>query len=147
MIITSPVFDDGQKIPLRYSCDGQGMHPPLTIADISDDTKSLVIIVEDPDAPMGTFDHWLLWNIPPTTQEIPENEIPQGAVEGVNSTGEVGWIPPCPPRGVHHYRFHLFALSNDLSLSEGANREMLEQEMEEFLLARAELNGLYERPT
>lgn len=145
MIITSPVFQDEQKIPSRYSCDGQGLHPPLTIADISEETKSLVLIVDDPDAPMGTFDHWLVWNIPPTTWEIPEDSIPKDAVEGENSMGEVGWTPPCPPSGVHQYRFNLFALNQKLTLPQGTNRTLLEKEMKNLVIARVELIGIYER--
>lgn len=145
MLFTSPAFQNFQIIPKKYTCDGDGDHPPFAIGDISEDAKSLVLIVDDPDAPGGTYDHWVVWNISPETREIEEDSVPEGAIEGMNSAGEVGWVAPCPPSGIHHYRFNLYALSKTLQLSSGADRDTVERAMEDFVIERAELVGQYSR--
>ncbi len=145
MKLVSPAFQNNGYIPALYSCDDQGINPPLTITDVPKDAKNLVLIVDDPDAPMGTFTHWIVWNIPPDAEEITEEMLPQEAVEGKNSTGEVGWTAPCPPQGTHHYRFMVFALSKKLNLPEGADRDTLEKEIEDAVIDKTELVGLYQR--
>lgn len=144
MQLTSQVFQNNDFIPKEYSCEGQGIHPPLLISDIPEGTKSLALIVDDPDAPMGTFVHWVIFNFPPLG-EITEGEIPAGAVRGKNTTGQTNWVAPCPPNGTHRYRFYLWALSQPLPLKEGATREEVETEAEKVKIGKTELIGLYER--
>lgn len=145
MQLISSAFLNNQPIPKKYSCEGEGIHPPLEIIAVPEATKSLALIVDDPDAPSGTFVHWLVWNIPPTTTKIGENKIPEEAIEGRNSSKEVGFIAPCPPSGMHHYRFILWALSQSLSLTEEATREKLESTLAQFVLEKAELVGTYQK--
>ncbi|MCL4398074.1 YbhB/YbcL family Raf kinase inhibitor-like protein [Patescibacteria group bacterium] len=143
MQISSPAFANQEAIPPIYTCDGDGINPPLEISDVPAEAQSLVLIVDDPDAPNGTFDHWLLWNINPTITEIPEGTTPAEAVAGTNSARKTGYIPPCPPEGVHHYRFMLSALNKLLTLEPGADRDELEEAIKNAVIARAELVGLY----
>lgn len=145
MTISSSVFGNQGTIPQKYTCQGESMNPPLQITDVPEGAKSLVLIVDDPDAPIGLFTHWLVWGIAPDTEFIDENSLPDGALEGTNSAGVMGFTAPCPPEGtgVHHYRFLLFALSDDLDIPEGANRDTLEKVIENLDIARAELVGTY----
>lgn len=146
MNITSPTFEDNGPIPRRYTCDGAGLSPHLIIEDVPEGMGSLALIVDDPDAPGGLFVHWLVWNILPKLSEITEGLPPEEAVEGLNSAGNIGYVPPCPPSGTHHYRFKLFALDiEDLSLSPESDQTELEVEMEGHILAEAQLTGLYRR--
>ena len=140
MHITSPAFEHNQRVPPKYSCNGENVSPPLTIEDIPPGTESVAIIVDDPDAPGGTFLHWLIWDIAPTT-EIPENSAP--GTEGKNDFGKVEYGGPCPPSGTHRYFFRVHALSIPVNLSEGSGRADLEQAMKDHILAEAELIGLY----
>lgn len=146
MQITSPTFENKGAIPQKYTCEGEGVQPPLTIADIPHGTEALALIVDDPDAPIGLFTHWLVWNIEPEITSIEEDVTWEGAIEGNNSAGQLGWIAPCPPAdtGIHHYRFQLFALNSPLTVKEGATRQEVEQAIEEVEIARAELIGQYE---
>ena len=145
MTISTSAFEQYGNIPKMYTCEGENVNPPLTIRDIPPTTRSLVLIVDDPDAPGGLFTHWLLWNIPPDVVHIDEDSSPSGAVEGENSTGEMGYMGPCPPSGVHHYRFMLWALSDNLALDEDSTREEVEAELEQYVLGRAELVGQYQK--
>src|SRR6056297_834457 len=140
MHITSPAFEHNQRVPPKYSCNGENVSPPLTIEDIPPGTESVAIIVDDPDAPGGTFLHWLIWDIAPTT-EIRENSAP--GTEGKNDFGKVEYGGPCPPSGTHRYFFRVHALSIPVNLSEGSGRADLEQAMKDHILAEAELIGLY----
>jgi len=101
--ITSPAFINNGKIPIEYTCKGKGISPVLKIENIPPQTQSLVLIMDDPDAPVGVFTHWLIWNIAPDTSEIKENSVPVNAVVGLNSRGENKYTPPCPPSGTHRY--------------------------------------------
>lgn len=145
MQLTSPEFINQASIPQKYTCQGEGMNPPLEISDVPQEAVSLILIVDDPDAPVGLFTHWLMWHIDPATTTIEEDSIPQGALEGVNSSGSLGWTPPCPPEdtGIHHYRFILSALSQDVDLEEGASRDEVVKAMEDTVIDRAELVGMY----
>ncbi len=145
MQLTSSVFQNNGPIPQKYSCEGEGIHPPLSFEDVAENTKSLVLIVDDPDAPMGTFVHWVLFNISPTTTEIPEGKVPEGAVQGKNTSGRGDYVAPCPPSGTHRYRFFLWALSEKLRINSGATREEVEREAEKFIIERAVLLGTYEK--
>lgn len=145
MKITSSSFAHNQNIPPKYTCDGENINPPLQFSDIPADAKSLVLISDDPDAPMGTWVHWILWNIDPKTTEISEKSVPAGAIEGTTSFGETGYGGPCPPSGVHRYFFKLYALDTKLDLPISAKKEDLEKAMQQHILASAEMIGLYTR--
>lgn len=153
MIITSPSFENNSYIPRKFTCDssallttGGGINPELQIQNVPKEAKSLALIVHDPDAPrVGGFTHWLVWNIAPQTAVIKEESVPPGAVEGKNDSGKVGYMGPCPPSGVHHYHFKLYALDATFNLPQGAGRASLEAEINKRLISEAELIGLYKR--
>ena len=145
MRIWSPAFEHNGFIPEKYTCDGENINPPLFIEDVPQKAKSLVLIVDDPDAPLGTFTHWVLFNIPPETFEIKEGEVPANALQGLNDFGNLNYGGPCPPSGVHRYFFNLYALDEVLKLKEGVKRKILESEMEPFIIAQAVLMGRYKR--
>ena len=145
MILTSPNFDDGAAIPQKFTCDGGGINPELQIQNVPADAKSLALIVHDPDAPVeGGFYHWVIWNIDPSTTLIKDESVPPGAVEGNNSSGELGWYAPCPPsgHGIHHYEFRLYALDDELTLAEGATADELIDAMQGHIIEHTELVGL-----
>ncbi len=142
LTITSTAFQEGELIPVRYTCDGEKISPPLHISGIPETAKSLVIIVEDPDAPNGVYNHWLVWNIKPADR-ITENSHP--GISGANSAGKTGYHPPCPPAGFHRYYFHLFALDAQLDLPVGTDRKTLEQAMKKHVLVKGSLMGRYKR--
>lgn len=144
MKISSSAFQERGTIPRRHTCDGEDLSPPLAFHDLPANTVSLALIVEDPDAPRGTFDHWIAWNILPTGRGLPEGV--KLSHQGTNHFGEIRYRGPCPPQGKkHHYFFKLFALDTQLPLSPGANKEELEDAMEGHILDEAELVGLYQR--
>jgi Raf kinase inhibitor-like YbhB/YbcL family protein len=145
MKITCPVLQPNDFLPAKYTCDGKGVNPPLEISDIPQEAKSLALIMDDPDAPRGTFTHWLVWNIHPVISKIEENSVPLDAVEGMNSANQEGYIPPCPPGGTHRYRFKLYALDQYLSLEKKISRSDLENEIEKHLVDSAELVTQYQR--
>ena len=146
MEISSSIFFNDQLIPSKYTCDGESINPPLNFFGVPEETKSLVLIMDDPDAPAGVWAHWLVWNIPPEINEIIEGFTPKGANEGVTSSGKTGYEGPCPPFGAHRYFFKLYALDTKLDLiSEKITKNVLEQAMENHILARAELVGRYKR--
>ena len=140
--ITSPAFKNGSQIPMKYTCDGEAVNPPLAIAEIPQGTQSLALIVEDPDAPRGTYDHWLVWNISPASV-IVENSNP--GISGNNSGEMTGYHAPCPPEGSHRYRFHVFALNTDLDLEAGSKKAQMKKAMKGHILAKGTLLGMYER--
>jgi Raf kinase inhibitor-like YbhB/YbcL family protein len=145
MKISSPAFEENSKIPEKYTCDGENVNPPLKIEGIPKEAKSLVLIVDDPDAPMGTFLHWLVWNIPPETNLIEENSLPEGAVQGKNDFGKENYGGPCPPFGTHRYFFKLYALDKKLDLPIGSKLKEVEEAMKGHILDQAQLIGLYQR--
>jgi Raf kinase inhibitor-like YbhB/YbcL family protein len=142
LVITSPAFKNEGLIPEKYTCDGEEINPPLKIERIPGEAKSLAIIVEDPDAPKGTYDHWIVWNMPPKGL-VKENSIP--GIGGHNSAGKTGYHGPCPPSGSHRYYFHVFALDIELDLKAGADKKTLQQAMEPHIIAKGSLMGRYER--
>ncbi len=146
MDIISSQFKNREIIPAKYSCDGEDVNPPLSFVNVPDDAESLALIMEDPDAQGGAWVHWTIWNITPEIAELNENEIPPGAVEGLNSSGSNGYEGPCPPTGTHRYIFKLYALDSTLTLSEDADRDALEEAMERHIIEKAELIGLYTSP-
>jgi len=145
MKLSSSAFQHNQTIPPKYTCDGGDISPPLTIAEVPEGTKSFALIVDDPDAPSGNWDHWIMWNIEPNLTEILENTIPPTAVQGNNDFKRTDWGGPCPPSGSHRYFFKLYALDRTLILEEGSNKDELLQAMEGHILDRAELIGNYSR--
>ncbi len=145
MKISSPAFENNQFIPVKYTCDGEDINPPLQIENVPQGTKSLVLIVDDPDAPMGVWSHWVLFNINPSVQFIDENSSPEGAVEGLNDFKKHSYGGPCPPSGTHHYYFRLYALDTTLDLSSEASREDVLKAIKDHILGSAELIGLYQR--
>jgi Raf kinase inhibitor-like YbhB/YbcL family protein len=142
LIISSSAFENEGVIPSKYTCDGEEINPPLRVENIPEGTQTLAIIVEDPDAPKGTFDHWLVWNIPPESI-IEENRIP--GISGKNSGGKTGYYAPCPPSGYHRYYFHVFALNSSLDLQAGTDKKTLQAEMEPHILAKGSLMGRYQK--
>lgn len=145
MTLSSPAFAEGGTIPAKYTCDGADVRPPLRIAGVPRNARSLAVVVEDPDAPGGTFVHWVAWNIDPRTATLPEKAVPAGAVTGRNDFGTTGYRGPCPPSGTHRYFFRLFALDTALSLPAGADRTRLNAAMKGHIVARAECMGRYGR--
>jgi Raf kinase inhibitor-like YbhB/YbcL family protein len=145
MKIESPAFEDNKSIPPEYTCDGENINPPLVISGVPDDARSMVLIVDDPDAPLGTWVHWTVWNIGKETGEIPENSCPRDAIEGMTDSGKPGYSGPCPPSGTHRYFFKLYALDDFLSLSNSARVNDIRREMGGKILAEAQLVGLYRR--
>jgi hypothetical protein len=142
LTVTSPAFKNRDSIPAKYTCDGAGINPPVQIGDIPAGTKSLVLIVEDPDAPGATFDHWVMWNIPPAAT-IQENSAP--GIQGSNSTGKNNYKGPCPPSGAHRYFFKVYALDTMLDLPAGSGKKAVEKAIKEHVLASGELIGLYQK--
>lgn len=142
--LASSAFQDGGFIPAAYTCDGDGISPPLLISGVPDKTVSLALIVEDPDAPRGTWDHWVVFNIDPTTAVIKEGVQPSG-VAGKGSAGNTEYAGPCPPSGTHRYIFSLFALDTKLSLPAGSSKASVLQAIEGHVLAEAKLTGRYAR--
>jgi Raf kinase inhibitor-like YbhB/YbcL family protein len=145
MIIESTAFENNGMIPAIFTCDGQDISPHLVISEVPEDAQSLALIVTDPDAPGGTWTHWIIWNIDKNTDEIQEGGIPEEATEGLNSGGGQGYQGPCPPSGVHHYIFKLYAIDTKLNLSSMSERQDLEQEISGHILEESELIGLYGR--
>lgn len=145
MKLTSSAFTHKGEIPGRYSCDGRDLSPPLSITNVPEGAKSLALIVDDPDAPVGTWVHWVVWNISPHTAEIGENSLPPGVVQGVNGWQRNRYGGPCPPSGTHRYFFRLYALDTLLNLAPTAGREPLLRAMEGHIISRAELMGTYRR--
>ena len=142
LIIKSAVFENGGDIPAKYTCQGENINPPLDISGTPKEAKTLALIMEDPDAPHGTFDHWLVWNINPTKQ-ITENSLP--GIPGRNSFGNVKYGGPCPPSGSHRYYFRIYALDTVLHLAEGDKKEVLIREMKGHIIARGEVMGRYQK--
>jgi Raf kinase inhibitor-like YbhB/YbcL family protein len=141
--VKSPAFEHGKLIPKKYSCDGQDINPPLTIEGIPKEAKTLVLALDDPDAPSGTFDHWIVWDIPASTTKIAENSVP--GKEGFNSARQTGYMGPCPPSGTHRYFFKVYALDIELNLGLGSKKKDAEKVMQGHVLAKGELMGTYTR--
>jgi Raf kinase inhibitor-like YbhB/YbcL family protein len=143
--LRSDAFEHGQPIPARHTCDGEDRSPPLSWTEPPEDARSLALVVDDPDAPSGTFTHWLAWGIDPGAGGVGEGE--PAPREGRNDFGNTGYGGPCPPpgHGVHHYSLRLAALDSELDLAVGAGKQELEQALAGHVLTVAELIGTYER--
>lgn len=150
MKFNSPAFENGGLIPPMYTSDDADVSPPFIWEEIPEKSKSLVLICDDPDAPMGTWVHWVIYNIPPRLKGLSENipadrKLPEGAVQGMNDFGRIGYGGPCPPGGTHRYFFKLYALDSLLQLEAGANKAQVIKSMQGHILEEAQLVGKYKR--
>lgn len=145
MRIVSPAFAQDAAIPVEFTCDGKNVHPPLVVTGVPENAKTLALVVDDPDAPFGTWTHWLVWNAPASTIEMTAVKLPTGAVEGTTSFGKPGYGGPCPPAGTHRYFFKLYALDVALDLTPAADAKALDAAMEGHVLDKAGLVGRYGR--
>lgn len=145
MKISSSDFTNGSSIPARFTCDGEDVNPALHISEVPAGAKSLALIVDDPDAPHGTWTHWLLWNVKPDTEEIAAHSVPPGAVQGMNDFPATKYGGPCPPSGTHRYFFKLYALDVILDLPAGSNRKAVDQALHGHIIGEAQWMGRYAR--
>lgn len=148
--VSSEAFEEGGMIPAKYTCDEDDISPPLAWDSVPEGTKTLALICDDPDAPMGTWVHWVLFNLPVDISELPgnvppERELESGAKQGTNDFGRIGYGGPCPPGGTHRYYFKLYALDAVLDLEAGSRKPQLLEAMEGHLLAKSQLMGRYSR--
>jgi Raf kinase inhibitor-like YbhB/YbcL family protein len=148
--VTSSAFAQGEPIPVKYTCDGDDISPPLAWGDPQEGVRSFALINDDPDAPVGTWVHWVLFNLPADARSLPERvppdaELPDGSRHGQNSWRRLGYGGPCPPSGTHRYFFKLYALDAALELDPGADKKQVIEAMEGHILAEAELMGVYSR--
>jgi hypothetical protein len=150
MELKSSAFEAGGLIPKPYTCDGQDASPPLSWSDVPNGAKSLALIADDPDAPMGTWVHWVAWNIPATVRvleaHVPKQDsLPNGMKQGTSDFRRVGYGGPCPPSGTHRYFFKLYALDTTVTLPPSTTKKDLEKVMQGHILQQAELMGKYTR--
>jgi Raf kinase inhibitor-like YbhB/YbcL family protein len=150
LMVTSQAFKSGEPIPSKYACDGEDVSPPISWSGASEQTRSYAVIVDDLDAPMGTFTHWVIFNIPAGQSSLEEGvpnlgTLSNGAIQGRNGFGKIGYGGPCPPSGTHRYVFHLYALDTLLSLQAGASQSDVLEAVKGHILAEGELTGLYSR--
>ena len=148
--VVSSAFDEGSAIPQKYACDGQDISPPLSWEAGPEGTKSIALIVDDPDAPRGTFVHWVLYDLPGNVRELPENTprdktLSNAAKQGVNSVGKIGYMGPCPPSGTHRYFFKVYALDAMTNLPPGKSKADLLKTMEGHVLAQGQIMGIYRK--
>jgi len=148
--VISSAFNEGGMIPSKYTCDGADVSPALAWDGIPEGTKSIALISDDPDAPVGTWVHWVLWNLPPDAKGLPEQvptdpELPDGARQGINDFGRAGYGGPCPPGGTHRYYFKVYALDTMLNLPSGTRKANLVAAMDGHVLAQGQLMGKYSR--
>ena len=141
--LTSSAFEHQDIMLSEFTCDGAGISPPLTISEIPENTKSIALVSDDPDAVSGTFVHWVVWNIPPDTREIEKGTVL--GIEGNNDFGRKGYGAPCPPSGTHRYFFKMYALDIEIEMQEGSSKAELEGAMEGHIIDKAELIGNYQR--
>ncbi len=140
--VSSSAFNENELIPIKYTCDGANISPPLNIDHIPENAKSLAIIVDDPDAPVGTWVHWVMWNIP-VTHQIKENKA--NGIQGINDFGKHKYQGPCPPGGIHRYFFKVYALNDIIDIPGNTNKHQLEKAISEHIIAFGELVGMYAR--
>ena len=143
--VTSPAFTDGDPVPARFTCDGEEVSPPLAWTASTADAAAWAVVVEDPDAPDGTFTHWVLLAAPVPTRSLAAGEVPGGAAQADNSAGTAGWTGPCPPSGTHHYRFTVYGLSGPTGLEDGASLEDALAAVGDAAVAEGTLVGTYRR--
>lgn len=139
------VFENNENIPSKYTCDGEDIAPVLTIIEAPKDVKSFALIVDDPDAPMGTWVHWVLYNLPADTTKIDSTNLPKDTQQGMTDFGKIGWGGPCPPNGQHRYFFKLYGLDSTVDLMPGATKAQVENAIKKHIIEEAQLIGLYKR--
>ena len=145
MRIMSSAFSDGDRVPSKYTCDGDDVNPELHFSDVPEETVSLAIVIDDPESPSGNWLHWAVWNIDPHLRVIAEDSLPKGAIEGETDFSEIGYGGPCPSYGEHEYRFMVFALDRVIDLPRGTQRHVLERALEGHILASATMKAKYQR--
>ena len=151
LVVSSSAFQEGGEIPTKYTCEGQDVSPALTWSEPPAETRSFTLIVDDPDAPVGVFTHWVLFNLPADSRGIPEAvptqaQLPDGSLQGKNDFGKIGYGGPCPPPGrPHRYQFTLYALDQTLDLKAGASKKQALDAMQGHILAQGRLTGTYQR--
>lgn len=149
--IKSSAFSQGQPIPAKYSCEGPDISVPISWSDAPANTASFTLIADDPDAPMGTWVHWVMYDLPPDSHQLPEavpklKTLPDGSKQGINDFGRIGYGGPCPPQGnPHRYFFKLYALDQKIGLPPGATKSQILDSMKNHKLAEAQLMGIYKR--
>jgi Raf kinase inhibitor-like YbhB/YbcL family protein len=148
--VSSSAFQEGGMIPAKYTCDGDDLSPPLQWADVPEGARSIALICDDPDAPMGTWVHWVMWNIPPSVGDLaegvpPKPELPDGSRQGISDFGRSGYGGPCPPSGTHRYYFTIYALDAMLDLPGSTKKADLVRAMKGHILAEGQLMGRYRR--
>ena len=143
MKLSSPAFHEGDHLPRQFAREHGNISPPLVFSDVPGGTRSLALIMNDPDAPRGTFTHWIAFNLPPNTRELAENQLPPGTVLGNNDFGDVGYGGPRPPSGTHRYYFHAYALDSRLDLPSGVSAREIERALDGHVLETAQLMGRY----
>jgi Raf kinase inhibitor-like YbhB/YbcL family protein len=148
--VRSSAFEERGAMPARYTCDDLDISPPLSWSSVPNGTRSLALIVDDPDAPRGAFVHWVIYNLPPDTRRLPEDipnqrMLPSGALQGMNGAGSIGYTGPCPPNGTHRYFFKVYALDTELDLGAGTMKVEVVSAMEGHVLAEGRLLGTYQR--
>ena len=141
--VTTPAFQAGGDVAAKFTCNGANVNPELKINGVPNEAKSLVLIVDDPDAPRGLFTHWIAWNIDPKATDIGENSAPAGGIQGTNDFGKRNYGGPCPPSGTHRYFFKIYALDTKLDLKPSARRAELDAAMRGHTLAQGELMARY----
>jgi Raf kinase inhibitor-like YbhB/YbcL family protein len=145
MKLSSPAFENGGRIPKQYTCDGKNVNPPLRIENAPSNAKSFALVLDDIDAPRGTYVHWIVWNIDPDLKEMKENSVPEGGVQGMNDFKKRNYGGPCPPGRAHKYVFKIYALDTLLNLNCNGTKKDLEKAMGGHILSQAELAGSYKR--
>ena len=151
LVVSSSAFQEGGEIPTKYTCEGQDVSPALTWSEPPAETRSFTLIVDDPDAPVGVFTHWVLFNLPADSRGLPEAvptqaQLPDGSLQGKNDFGKIGYGGPCPPPGrPHRYQFTLYALDQTLDLKAGASKKQVLDAMQGHILAQGRLTGTYQR--
>lgn len=149
MKVSSPAFNEGSFIPPKFTCDGEDLSPPLNFGNVPADAKELVLVIDDPDAPNGNWNHWLIWGLEPSLTRIKENELPHKAILGSNDFKRLKYGGPCPPSGIspgtHRYFIKLYALDTNLTLAEGSSRTLLLEAIKGHVIEEAQLMGKYKR--
>lgn len=143
IVVTSTAFAEGAPIPAAYSCRDRNVSPPLAWSGVPPEAAALALVVDDPDAPRGTYTHWVVLDIPPTVTSIGEGAVPAGAVQARNSAGNARYDGPCPPSGTHHYRFAVYALSGPLGLADGASLDVAVNAISDRAIATGTLTGTF----
>ncbi len=141
LVVTSPAFGEGETVPSVFTCRGDGTSPPLAWQGVPDGAAALAIVVDDPDAPGGTYVHWIVTGLPPSTAAVDAGQLPAGAAQATNSAGKAAYSPPCPPKGEHRYRFTVYALSKPLDISAGASTDTTLKAIRASASARGRISG------